>query len=143
MSFVYTPAKTRAMLAGLGSTGDMRVLLAMTNTTLDTEEDDENIADTTTLDEMDGSGYVRKALASEAVSEDTANNRAEFDADDVTWSSLGAGTRQMAAILLYKHVTNDADALNFAYIDSGGFPLAATGADFTAQWNAEGIMQAT
>lgn len=144
MSFVYTPAKTK-LLGGLldFDTHDMRVLLVMTNTTADTEQDDEFVGTIVTLDEMDGANYVRKALASEAINEDAANNRAEFDAADVTWTALGAGTRQVAGAVLYRHVTNDADSPIIAYIDTGGFPFTASGTDVTITWNAEGILQAT
>ena len=123
----------------------MRVLLVMTNTTADTEEDSVTIGGVTTLDEFDGSGYSAggAALAAEAVNKDTANDRAEFDATDLTFASLGAGTRQIAAALLYKFVTSVALSLPVAYIDSGGFPISANGGDITLQWNVEGILQLT
>lgn len=142
-SFVYTPAKTALLNGDLDlAAHDIRVLLVMTNTTADTDQDLANPGDFGTLDEMDGANYVRKALASEAVNEDTANNRAEFDAADVTWTALGAGTRQIAGLVVFRFVTNDADHVNIAYIDTGGFPITANGGDLTVQWNAEGILQA-
>ena len=143
-SFVYTPAKTAILNGDIDfAVDDIRLALVMTNTTADTDQDMANIADITTLDEMDGANYARKSLAGEAVNEDAANNRAEFDATDVTWTALGAGTRQVAGAVLYKHVTNDADAVLIAYIDTGGFPFTANGGDVTVTWNAEGILQAT
>lgn len=145
MSFAYTPLKAK-LLKGeidLDLPQDIRVLLVMTNTTADTDQDAEFVSSITTLDEMDGANYVRKALAGEAVNQDNPNNRAEFDASDVTWTALGAGTRSMAGIVLFRFVTNDADSPLIAYIDTGGFPLAANGGDVTATWNLEGILQAT
>jgi hypothetical protein len=146
-SFVYTAWKRRILdpLEGSGgiSSADVRVLLVMSNTTADTDQDLENIGDIGTLDEMDGANYVRKALASEVVNQDDANNRAEFDATDVTWTALGAGTRSGVGMVLYCHVTNDADAELIAYIDTGGFPFAPGGGDVTVAWNAEGIIQAS
>lgn len=142
MSFYYTRALAKFMSGDIVlSTQDIRVLIVMTNTTCDSEEDTEFISGFTTLDEMDGANYVRKALANEAVVADLPNDRGEFYADDVVWSQLGAGTRQMAGIVVYKHVTGDGDSIPIAYIDDGGFPLAANGLDFTAQWNLEGILQ--
>lgn len=142
-SFVYTPAKTEILKGTIDFVNDdIRVLLVMTNTTADTDQDFANIADITTLDEMDGANYVRKALASEAVNEDAANNRAEFDATDVTWTALGAGTRAIAGMVVYKFVTTDTDHILISYIDTGGFPITANGGDLVAQWNAEGIVQA-
>jgi hypothetical protein len=120
---------------------DVRAALLMTNTTGDTDVDAEFIDDITTLDEFDGSGYSRQALDSEALNVDAANNRVELDAADEVFSTLGNGTRQIAGILLYIHVTNDTDSPVVAWIDSGGFPLHPDGGDLTITWNAEGILQ--
>jgi hypothetical protein len=122
---------------------DIRVALCMSNTTADTETDKATISGFTTLDEMDGANYVRKALASQTVTEDGANARAEFDATDVTWTALGAGTRAVAGMLVYRHITNDTDSVPIAWIDTGGFPITANGGDLTVQWSVEGILQLT
>ena len=144
-NFIYTVAKKKILDGDIDFNlpDDFRVLLIMTNTTADTEKDKLNVGAFTTLDEMDGANYVRKALASEATSQDDANDRAEFDADNVTWTALGAGTRQVQGLILIKHVTNDADSIPIAFIDTGGFPFSASGADVTANFNVEGILQAT
>ncbi|MBL4871768.1 MAG: hypothetical protein JKX72_12550 [Robiginitomaculum sp.] len=94
----------------------------------------------TDLDEMDGANYARKTFASQTLTKDAPNNRSEFDADDITYTALGAGTRQVAGALIYLHVTNDADSPAIAYIDDGGFPIIANGGDVTIQWNGEGIL---
>lgn len=121
---------------------DIRVALLMSDTTADTENDGKvYVGDFTTLDECDsGATYVRKVLANKAVNKDDANDRAEFDADDVTWTTLAACTRQLVGALLYKHVTNDADSPIIAWVE---FAAAKTpdGSDFTIQWNVEGILQ--
>ncbi len=141
-SFVYNEAK-RALAAGEIDldTDDIRVALVMSNTTADTEDDVNLMNGFSTLDEMDGANYVRKALASEAINEDAGNDRAEFDADNVTWTALGAGTREVTGMIVYKHVTDDTDSVPPAYIDSGGFPFTAGGGDVTINWNVEGIIQ--
>lgn len=142
MSFAYNEFK-RALARGeidLQS-DDIRAMLVMSNTTADTEDDANTISDFSTLDECDGANYARQALANEAVNEDAANDRAEFDADNVVFSSLGAGTRQNVGLVVYKHVTNDADSVPLFYIDTGGFPFDASGSDVTIQWNTEGIAQ--
>ncbi len=146
MSFVYTEMK-RGLLAGeidLATSGDdIRVMLVMSNTTADTEEDVTTISGFTTLDEYDGASYARQTLTGEAVAADNTNDRGEFDATDATFSSIGAGTRQAVAAVVYKHVTNDTDSVPLAYIDTGGFPFDGNGGDVTIAWNAEGIIQAT
>jgi hypothetical protein len=141
-SFVYNEAK-RAFAAGeidLDS-DDIRVALVMSNSTADTEDDVNLMNGFSALDEMDGANYVRKALANEAINEDAGNDRAEFDADNVTWTALGAGTREVIGMIVFKHVTDDTDSVPLAYIDSGGFPFTAGGGDVTINFNAEGIIQ--
>jgi len=90
---------------------------------------------------MDGANYVDKALANEAVNKDDANDRAEHDADDVTWTALGNGTRAMQGISHYKFVdgTNANDLPN-AFIEFAANQNPG-GSDFTIQWSAEGILQ--
>lgn len=143
---IYTPFKAALLRGEIDfHTGgdDIRVILVMTNTTCDTEEDTDFIDQFTTLDEMDGANYARQALANEVVVEDTTNNRGEFNADDATFASLGNGTRQVQGFVYYKHVTNDTDSVPLCFIDSGGFPLDPNGTDLVAQWNAEGLIQTT
>lgn len=147
MSFVYTEAK-RALLAGELDldANDIRYIYVMTNTTADTQEDVTTIGAFTTLDEFDGSGYtagVGIALTGEAVAADNTNNRGEFDANDSTVTGAGAGSRNIQGLLLLKFVTNLSSSLPIALIDTGGFPFNGNGGDITAQWNAEGILQAT
>jgi hypothetical protein len=150
-NFVYTQAKAELLKGTIDfdAPDDIRALLVMTNTTADTEEDKTSFLGFTTLDEFDGSGYSSPgvALTSEAVSVDTVNNRGEFDADDAAFGALGAGTRDIAAVIVYKFITDLNSSLPIAYIDtvSGGttFPFTANGSTVTIQWNAEGIIQAT
>lgn len=142
-SFVYTHAKYLLATGGIDlATADIRVMLVMTNTTADTEKDVEFVGDFTTLDEYDGANYARKALT-EAVNQDDANDRAEFDATDIQWAALGVGTRQAQAMVVFKHDTNDAGSTPIAYIDSGGFPFSGNGGDVDVAWNSEGIIQLT
>jgi hypothetical protein len=145
-SHVLDNAKEQLLLGALNfSTDDIRVALMMTNTTVDTEKDKALVSGYTTLDEFDGSGYTTGgvALTSEAVTEDGANNRGEFDAADAVFTSVGAGTRQIAGALVYKFVTNFTSSIPIAWIDTGGFPVTANGGTITVTWNAEGILQLT
>jgi len=143
-NFVYTVAKAELLKGTLDfdAPNDFRVLLVMTNTTADTEADVATVSAFTTLDEYDGANYARKELASDTVTKDDANDRGEYDAADITWTALGAGTRNAQAAVLIKHVTDDTDSIPIAYIDTGGFPFAGNGGNVTIQWPAEGILQA-
>lgn len=144
-SFVYTRAKKNIADGTIDlDTHDIRVLLVKVagSTTTDTEADAATISAFTTLGELVATDYARKALANEAVNEDTGNDRAEFDADDVTWTALGgAANDTIGAAVVYKHVTNDTDSIPIAYIDLTDTPT--NGGDVTIQWNVEGIVQLT
>lgn len=124
-------------------THDIRVALLMTNTTADTENDAMvNLDDFTTLDECDATGYVRQALANEAVNVDDGNDRAELDADNASFAGLsGDATRDIQGALVYKHVDGtDANDIVIAFVDfTSDIPKEATQIDIP--WNAEGIIQ--
>lgn len=97
-----------------------------------------------TLDEMDGgysggfAGSDRKTL-SVTVSVDDTDDEGVFDATDVTWTALAAGTRSVEGGLIYKHITSDAASPPVCYIEFGT-PVVANGGDLTIQWNSEGII---
>lgn len=147
MSFWYTPAKERLANGGLDwDASDIRVMLCMTNTTADTDQDAGTISAIGTLDEYDGSGYSRHQLAAEAVTRDDPNNRAELGGTSPIsfGATVGAGTRSAAGMMVYKHV--DGTAANdqpIAWIDTGGFPVNGGGGPFQATINAEGLLQVT
>jgi len=142
-NFVYTTAKKGLMDGSIDlNTHDIRAILVMTNTTCDTEEDKTFIDQFTTLDEMDGAGYSRVALTSEAVANDDANNRGEFTADAITFTAVSAGTRQVAGLVLYRFVTNDTDSIPIAFIDDSA-PYTPGGGNIVYTPNAEGILQLT
>lgn len=140
-SFVYNKAKTKILMGDIHfDTDDIRVRMAMTNTTCDTEDDTEHLDDFTTEDWMDGANYVEK-ICTEAVTENLAGNCAFFDdTTNHTWAALGAGARQVAGFVIYMFVTGDADSIPIAWIDTGGFPFSANGGDVTVTWNAAGVI---
>lgn len=140
---MFTEAKRQyaAKLLGLGD--DFRFALVMTNNTLLADRDALNLGAITTLDECDGAGYARVALANEAVAADNPNDRALFDADDVTFPGLGPGTRPNAGVLLYKHVGADAVNIPVAFYDPAPFPVNGNGLDFLVRVNALGLLAFT
>lgn len=138
-SFAYNELKRALLEAEIDfPNDDIRVMLVMTNTTADTEDDVNTISGFTTLDECDDTGYSRQALTSEAVNEDSANDRAEFDAADVTFSNNGDASRNIDGAIVFKHVTNDTDSVPIAFID---FTETLNGNDLIITWNTEGIIQ--
>lgn len=143
-SVVYNEA-LRAIAAGEIDldAADIRARLVMTNTTCDTENDAVvNLDDFDTIDPADATGYSDQALANEAVNKDDANDRAEFDADNVVFSGLsGDATRDYQGVLLYVYVDGtDANDKVLAFIDfTDDITSAAT--QVTVPWDAEGILQ--
>lgn len=124
-------------------TDDIRCALLMTNTTADSENDGiANLDDFTTLDECDATSYARQQLANEAVNLDDTNDRAELDADDVTFSGLGGdASRDAQGVLIYKHVDGTAaNDVPIAFIDFAS-DIPSTATSISIPWNAEGILQ--
>lgn len=83
-----------------------------------------------------GAGYTvgGETLAGQATTQDNTNDRGEWDANDVTWTNLGplADTPSYAAI----YDDTDASDTLVCFIEIG---VAPNGANFTIQWDAEGI----
>ena len=89
--------------------------------------------------EASGTGYARKTLANAAIALDAANDRVEFDADHPSYTALDAGT--IAAAIIFKQVTNDADSPLIAQIDFAD--LVTNGSDVELQINSEGLFFVT
>ena len=90
-------------------------------------------------------GYTAggKVLANQATSQDDTNDRGDFDADDVTWTSLGALSPAAPSDALLKDdtpTTPQADPL-ICYWELGS--TATNGGDYTLQFGANGIMLLT
>lgn len=87
--------------------------------------------------EVSGTGYSAggKILTNKSVAQDDANDRAAFDADDVTWP---VATITVRGAVLYKDTGTDSNSPLIAYIDFGQ-DFSKTGADFTIQWDSAGI----
>ena len=89
--------------------------------------------------EASGTGYARKTLANAAIALDAANDRVEFDADNPSYTALDAGT--IAAAIIFKQVTNDADSPLIAQIDFAD--LVTNGSDVELQITSEGLFFVT
>lgn len=108
---------------------------------------DHDFADDVSANEISVTGYTggfngagRKTLASKTVTVDNTNDRAYFDAADLTWTSLGAGATVGGAVLV-KEITNDAATPLIGFIDFSD--TATNGNDFTVSWDSNGILRIT
>jgi hypothetical protein len=94
----------------------------------------------TNINEMSGTGYVRKTMAGMVVTEDDAGNQAIMDASDITWTGIDAGTAR--AIVVYKYNASDASAELISIHDTN-FPKVTNGGDLTVQWPSTGVITGT
>jgi hypothetical protein len=129
-------------------TTDVRALLIVTtdNGALPSSAWDVDLNDVAALlavsniDEMSGTGYVRKTMAGMTVTEDDAGNQAIMDANDITWTGIDAGTAR--AIVVYKYNASDASAELISLHDTN-FPKTTNGGDLTVQWPSTGVITGT
>jgi len=124
----------------------IRVALLMTDTTADTDNDGiDVVSDIVNFDEFDGTGYSsgfgggRIALAGLTKSDPDISDLSNLIADNLSGLSLGDGTRQIAGMLIYKHITSDAVSPVVCWIDDGGFPVDGSALPGVT-WNVAGIL---
>jgi hypothetical protein len=94
-----------------------------------------------------GTGYSRQSVANPTVTEDNASTEADFDADDITFSSIDNNTVQGA--IIYKQVGGDDstpadDPIIQVYdndqADVSDFPITANGSDIKIEFDAAGVL---
>lgn len=143
--FVKTIKKILTGISGMKLDGDLRLLLVMTNTTVDTDDIDtiEFLDDFTTLDEADGSGYARLALsgATPAVAINTTRHSVTLGTSThPVFPTLGDGTRDIAGVLLYINVlADDAQSVPLLYMPYTT-PRVADGSNFTIELPSDKII---
>ncbi len=115
----------------------IKVALCMTNTTNATNFSGATVS-ALTLDECDGANYARKTLTSLNAIQDDPDTEGVFDADDVVFSSLGAGTRASKGALVFKFGTSDSDSVPLLWVEFTS-PVTHDGTDFSIVWNSSGI----
>ena len=127
---IYNNAKS-ALNANPWTSGTWQILLTTSSYTPDI---DAHVYVAAVTNELIGTGYVRKTLAGQAVSVDTGNDRADFKANNVTWTAINAGTAAKAVV--FKFVSSDADSILVACLDIT--PATVTnGGDFTLEWDGQ------
>lgn len=88
--------------------------------------------------EVSGAGYTAggEALSNKSVTQDNTDDEGVFDADDVTWSNSTITAR---GAVIYKDTGVAGTSPLICYIDFGA-DKSSDNADFTIQWNSEGIL---
>jgi hypothetical protein len=134
-SLIYNKGKTEILNGGIDLLNDT-IKVALVTSSYPPDKDNHDYFDDVT-NEVSGTGYAAggKALSNKAIRQDNTNDRAEFDADDVTWT---VATITARGAVVYKDTGTDSTSPLIAYIDFGQ-DYATTGADFTIEWDSEGI----
>lgn len=149
MSLVYNRAKKQLLDATINLTSATIKAMLVTAAYV-ANADHDFVSDGPAANELSGTGYVagyggagRKALSGKTVAEDDANDRGYWDANDLSWLAINAGTA--AALILFVEGAADASSTLIAYINTGGFPIVTNGGDMSVQWSNSpvGILQLT
>ena len=114
-SIVYTSYKLGMLEAifNIESVADVKMALLETITSTPDDPDHDFMADIV-ADEFSDTNYTgafggsgRKDLVSEAATANLTDDRAEFDFDNIVWTSLG-GTNSAVFAILHREITSDA-----------------------------------
>lgn len=130
---------------------DVIIILALETDDEDTDEENVGALLAGVADEVTSTGYTggfegadRLSLASQAITVDQANNRAEFDCDDITWTAISqAAAETWVAFVVADELTNDAGSYLIAHLEPTGVPLTPNGSDIKITINAEGLLHVT
>ncbi len=133
---LYNEFKEELLLGNIDMDGHTFKVILVTGYTPNI--DSHNGLSDVSASEESGTGYTAggATLAGKAVTKDTTNDRAKFDADDVTWTGLNVGTPSHA--ILYDD-THASDCL-VAYWE---VTTATNGGNYTLQFGANGILLLT
>jgi len=152
--FWYNTAKSRMWAGATGEIdiiSDEIVIIALEADDEDTDEEFVGAFLDGAADEVTSTGYTggfegagRLSLASKAIAVDQANDRAEFDCADITWSSISqAAAETWVAFVIAKELTSDALSPLIAHLEPTGVPLTPNGSDIKITINAEGLLHIT
>jgi len=119
------------------ATDTIKAFLVSASYTFNADHDFVDDADT---NELSGTGYVRKTLASKTLTVDDTADEVRWDAADITWTGADFGT--VNAMVIYKEVVDDTDSELIAYVELSS-PAVTNGGDFTFQFGADGCFKAT
>lgn len=142
-NFTYNVCKKNLMegTLDLTTTGRVKALLVMSNTTADTEKGKLFLSQFTTLDECDGTNYARQTLTGMTVTQDDVDDEGVFDATNVTFTVEDDASRTIAGVIIYFDlIGGDNDVTNVPlYWIEDSTPITANGGDIVVSFAAEGI----
>jgi hypothetical protein len=135
-SAIFNSFKTKIASGEINLASDtIKVMLVESGYSAD--EDAHEYRDDVT-NEASGTGYVSggEELLNKTVTQDNTNNRAVFNADDVSWAASSITAR---GAVIYKDTGNSATDPLIAYIDFGENKTSSSGT-FAINWSASGVL---
>lgn len=117
---------------------DMKVMLVTASYVADRDDDVADAAGPNDpIDhELTGTGYTagwgnsgRKVLGSKTITIDKAGDKADFDAADVVWTGINAGTAAQM-LMIEERATDDTNTRLYSHYDTN-FPVVTNGGDLT------------
>ncbi len=143
-NFVYNEAKRLAAESGINwASATVKVRLVRTGSTAGSERNANTLAEFSTMNTYNGSGYADQTVGGRSVFENAVANRVELVAGNVTFAGLGglsAPNEAIGAVFYIETGASDAQRIPLAWWDSG-FPFNGTGSDVTLRPNAAGLVQ--
>lgn len=149
-NILYTKGIEQALTAqaDLDAAGTViRCLLERSTSTYSPNKDHDFLDSFTTGGgvEISVASYARQTVANKAVNIDDANDRVEWDFDDIAFGSLESGQTADALIFYVQIGGDDSTPANdplIAYIDTAtGLPATLGGGAFNVTIDAEGFVQ--
>lgn len=135
---LYNSGKTKLINGGIDLDTDT-IKVALLTSSYTPSIDSHDFFDDVSANESSGTGYTAggATLASVTVTQDNTNDRAVFDASDVSWPSSTIANARYAVI--YKSTGTAATSALIGYIDLGS-TKSSNGDTFKIEWNASGIL---
>ncbi|GIV52075.1 MAG: hypothetical protein KatS3mg038_2596 [Candidatus Kapaibacterium sp.] len=125
------------------SSATYKALLVRDTSTYVPDKDHATLAAMAGLVEISVPSYTRKDVTLRTVSVDNSTDEVMLDCADIDFGVLETG-QTVKAIIIYRHVTADADSVPLCYIDTDTVPLlprALGGGQFKVQINALGLIR--
>lgn len=123
----------------------VRCLLERSTSAYSPNKDHDYVGDLTSLVEISVASYARQSVANKAVNIDDANDRVEFDFDDISFGALETGQTVLSLIFYNQTGGNDStpndDPLICRIDTATGLPAALGGGTFSVTINSEGFIQ--
>jgi hypothetical protein len=127
---LYNNFKEELLKGGINLASD--TIKVSLHTAYTPDRDAHDFFDDIVATEESGTGYTAggATLANKAVAQDNTNDRATFDADDVTFTGLDVGTPGYA--VMRKDTGNNTTSALIGYWELG---RASNGGNYTLQWS--------